>query len=130
MSRGYGRSPARSWGPPPDGTVTIGRLQIPANNTDANDAHLANVVVVRDAKSARIEPNYPMLMSRAPYFYQPIAQVPSERYQLTFDIVSAVGAPCTPDNVVVTSRATNGFGILITSAADSIRLRWTLNALV
>ena len=113
---------------PPVGTVTIARLMIPANNTDANDAHIANVVIILDPLTTRVEPNFPMLLARAPNFYQRIAPLPDNSYALDFDIVSAVGAPCTPDNVLVTSRANNGFGILMTSAADDIVVRWTLTA--
>ena len=113
---------------PPDGSVMIARLVIPTNNTDSNDPHIASVVIILDAKSTRVEPNFPMLLSRAPNFYQPINPLPDNAYALDFDIVSANGAPCTPDNVIVTSRASNGFGILMTSAADDIVLRWTLTA--
>jgi hypothetical protein len=108
----------------PVGSVKLARLVVPANNTDATDAHLANVTVILDSTARRVEPRYPQLVSAAPYFYQAINAFPHNQYNLYFDIVSAVGAPCSPDNVVVTSRAYNGFGILINSAADDIVLRW------
>ena len=50
-------------------------------------------------------------------------------YQLTFEVVSAIGAPCEPRHIIASSRATNGFTIMLASAADNVQVRWRASKL-
>lgn len=105
----------------PSDAVEVYRLTIPANSTDATDPNLTNVTLT-DVR--RMEPGFPLFVSSPAYKYQSINWLPDSNYQLQFDIVSATGAPCDPDAVVIASRAQNGFGINLGSAADSVIVRW------
>lgn len=107
----------------PDGAIEIYRLTIPANSTDATDPQLTNVTVT-DVR--RLEPGFPLYVSSPAYAYVPINWLPDTGYQVRFDVVAATGAPCESRAIVVTSRAQNGFGIYLASAADSVTVRWHL----
>lgn len=105
----------------PSDAIEIYRLTIPANSTDASDPNLTNVTLT-DVR--RVEPGFPLFVSSPAYKYQSINWLPDTNYHLRFDIVAATGAPCDPDAVVIASRAQNGFGINLASAADSVTVRW------
>lgn len=105
----------------PEGAIELYRLTIPAGSTDASDPHLASVVLT-DVR--RLEPAFPSHVSSPAYRYQNLNWLPDDRYQLRFDIVSAEGAPCDPDDILVGSRAQNAFAVSLASAADNIRVRW------
>lgn len=105
----------------PDGAIEIYRLTIPANSTDATDPQLTSVTVT-DVR--RIEVGFPMSVDSPAYLYVPINWLPNANYQLRFDVVSAIGAPCEPKSISVANRAQNGFGIYLASAADSVKVRW------
>ncbi|BBD77253.1 hypothetical protein [Hydrogenophilus thermoluteolus] len=111
----------------PDNGIEIYRLTIPANNTDATDPNLTNVTLT-DVR--RIEPNFPDMLdapvSQSVSFARPMK---GADWRLHVDVVSATGAPCRADQVVVGNRATNGMTLLLASAADAVTLRWTVERL-
>lgn len=110
----------------PEGAITLYQLTIPAGNTDATDPNLSNVTLT---SVRRFEPEFPLLLDSPPTQSVAINTVSATDYQLTFDVVSAQGAPCGADAVVARSRATNGFSVELHSAADNVRLRWKLSRL-
>lgn len=110
----------------PDGAITLYQITIPANNTDATDPQLASVTIT---SVRRVEAGFPLLMDSPPTWTVPVNAVNAADYQLSFDVVSSDGAPCDPRAIVVSSRATNGFTVQLSSAADNVRVRWRLSRL-
>lgn len=110
----------------PDGAITIYQITIPAGNTDATDAQLTSVTLT---SLRRMEPQFPQLLDAPATRSIVINPVNASDYELSFDVVSAVGAPCDRRCVVAASRATNGFTIELHSAADDVRVRWRLSRL-
>ncbi len=110
----------------PDGAIKIYNVTIPANSTDATNPYLTNVTLT-DAR--RIEPHFPKLLDSPASASVLLQTLSANDYLLSFDVVSAVGAPCHADQIVVSSRATNGFTVLLASAADSVVVRWKASKL-
>jgi hypothetical protein len=107
----------------PDGAIRIYNVVIPANSTDATDPNLNNVTLT-DVR--RIEAQFPLLLNSPASVSPDIETLSKADYHVTFDVVSPVGAPCEAKCLVVSSRATNGFTVLLASAADSVVVRWKL----
>jgi hypothetical protein len=111
----------------PDGAITIYSITIPAGNTDASDPYLASVTLTN---MRRIETLFPQCLDNAPVvsvlFSTPMA---TSDYLLAFDVVSSQGAPCDETDIVVFSRASNGFSVQLASAADNVAVRWKANKL-
>jgi hypothetical protein len=106
----------------PDNGIEIYRLTIPAGSTDATDPYLANVTLT-DVR--RIEPGYPELLDSPPSVSLAFARpMRGTDWRMDIDVVSATGAPCRADQIVITSRATNGCTLTLGSAADDVRIRW------
>ncbi|WP_269497178.1 hypothetical protein [Castellaniella sp. S9] len=110
----------------PAGAITIYRLTVPANSTDATDPNLENVTIT-DVR--RIERQWPQVFDSPATVSAVLNVLRSSDYRLDFDIVSAVGAPCGHDDIVVSSRATNGFSVQLASPADSVVVRWRASKL-
>ncbi|MCL1962262.1 MAG: hypothetical protein FWG56_10960 [Desulfovibrionaceae bacterium] len=110
----------------PNGAITIYSLTIPSGSTDASDPNLANVKLT-DAR--RIEAQFPQLLGSPASASPVINTLSANDYSLSFDVAAATGAPCDGRHIVVSSRATNGFTVLLASAADNVALRWRLTKL-
>lgn len=110
----------------PSNAIRLYNLTIPANSTDATDPNLAGVTLT-DVR--RIEPQFPIVMNSAVIVSAAINTLSANDYNLTFDVVSAAGAPCEPRHIVTTSRATNGFTVMLASAADNVVVRWRASKL-
>lgn len=110
----------------PDGAVKIYNVTIPANSTDATDPNLTNVTLT-DVR--RIEAQFPQLLNSPASASVVLQTLSANDYKLDFDVVSAVGAPCEAKSVMVSSRATNGFTVLLASAADNAVVRWKASKL-
>ena len=110
----------------PDGTIKIYNVTIPANSTDATDPNLTNVTLT-DVR--RIEAQFPQLLNSPASAFVVLQTLSANDYKLDFDVVSAVGAPCEAKGVMVSSRATNGFTVLLASAADNVVVRWKASKL-
>lgn len=110
----------------PDGSIKIYNVTIPANSTDATDPNLTNVTLT-DVR--RIESQFPQLLNSPASTSVVLQTLSANDYRLDFDVVSAVGAPCESKGIVVSSRATNGFTVLLASAADNVVVRWKASKL-
>lgn len=110
----------------PGGTIKIYNVTIPANSTDATDPNLTNVTLT-DVR--RIESQFPQLLNSPASTSIVLQTLSANDYKLDFDVVSAVGAPCESKGIVVSSRATNGFTVLLASAADNVVVRWKASKL-
>lgn len=110
----------------PDGSIKIYNVTIPANSTDATDPNLTNVTLT-DVR--RIESQFPQLLNSPASTSIVLQTLSANDYKLDFDVVSAVGAPCESKGIVVSSRATNGFTVLLASAADNVVVRWKASKL-
>ncbi|MDN8030269.1 hypothetical protein QZN17_17040 [Burkholderia multivorans] len=110
----------------PDGAIIIYNLTIPANSTDATDPNLTGVAMT-DVR--RIEAQFPQLLNSPASVSPALQTLGANDYSLSFDVVSADGAPCDSRHIVVASRATNGFSVYLASAADNAVLRWRASKL-
>lgn len=111
----------------PDNAIEIYRLTIPAGNTDATDPNLNNVALV-DVR--RIEPGFPDYLDNPPSVSLLFDRaMRSADWRMDVDVVSATGAPCRADQIVVTNRAGNGCTLTLASAADDVRIRWQVSRL-
>lgn len=110
----------------PNGGIRIYNVTIPANSTDATDPYLGSVTMT-DVR--RIEPMFPMMIDSPTAISATLNTLSASDYRLTFDVITAVGAPCEARNIVVASRATNGFTLNLASAADNVVVRWSASKL-
>lgn len=110
----------------PAGAIKIYNVTIPANSTDATDPNLTNVTLT-DVR--RIESQFPQLLNSPASASPGIKTLSANDYNIDFDVVSATGAPCGEKSIVVSSRATNGFTVLLASAADNVVVRWKASKL-
>lgn len=109
----------------PSGGILVYIINIPVNSTDATDPNLTSVTLT-DVR--RIESGFPISLDSPASASLVINTLSANDYRLDFDVVSAIGA-CTRDQVVVSSRAANGFTVQLASAADSVVLRWRASKL-
>lgn len=110
----------------PGNAIRLYTLTIPANSTDATDPNLSGVTLT-DVR--RIEANFPTVMNSAVTVSAALNTLSANDYRLTFDVISAVGAPCEARHIIASSRATNGFTIMLASAADNVVVRWRASKL-
>ncbi len=111
----------------PDDGIEIYRLVLPPDNTDATDPYLSAVTLI-DVR--RVEPHFPDLLDAPPSVSLAFARtLRGSDWQIDLDVVSATGAPCRADQVVVGDRATNGCTLTLASAADDVRVRYTIQHL-
>ena len=110
----------------PDSGIKIYSLIVPGNSTDATDPNLGGVSLT-DIR--RIEPGFPMSLSSPASASPWLEALSANDYRLDFDVVSAVGTPCHEQSIVVSSRATNGFTVLLASAADDVVVRYRASKL-
>jgi len=110
----------------PRNAIRLYSLTIPANSTDATDPTLAGVTLT-DVR--RMEAQFPIVINSAVAVSAALNTMSANDYHVTFDVVSAVGAPCSAQHVVIYSRATNGFTVMLASAADNVVLRWRASKL-
>ncbi len=110
----------------PEGAIRIYNLTVPAGSTDATDPNLSNVTVT-DVR--RVEAQFPQVFDSPATASISLNTLGGNDYVLAFDVLSAAGAPCSHDAITVASRATNGFTLRLSSAADSVTLRWKASRL-
>lgn len=110
----------------PAAGIKIYNITIPAGNTDGTDPNLASVTLT-DVR--RLEPQWPILLDNPASASAVLNTLYANDYRLTFDVISAVGAPCESKCLHVSSRATNGFTVLLASAADDVTVRWRASKL-
>ena len=110
----------------PNDAIRLYTLTIPANSTDATDPNLSGVTLT-DVR--RIEAQFPTVLNSAATASATLNTLSANDYRLTFDVISADGAPCEPRHIVASSRATNGFTIMLASTADNVVVRWRASKL-
>jgi len=110
----------------PDGAITIYSLTIPSGNSDATDPYLAKVTLT---SVRRFEASFPKLLDSPASASPMLNTLSANDYNLSFDVVSATGAPCDSRQIIVSSRATNGFTVLLASSADNVAIRWRASKL-
>lgn len=110
----------------PAAGIKIYNITIPAGNTDGTDPNLASVTLT-DVR--RLEPQWPIVLDNPVSASAALNTLYANDYRLTFDVISAVGAPCESKCLQVSSRATNGFTVLLASAADDVTVRWRASKL-
>ena len=110
----------------PTNGIRVYSLTVPPNSTDATDPNLTNVTLT-DVR--RIEPGFPISLDSPASVSPALETLNANDYRIDFDVVSSVGAPCSEKNIVVSSRATNGFTALLASAADSVVVRYRASKL-
>jgi hypothetical protein len=110
----------------PTNAIRLYTLTIPANSTDATDPNLLGLTLT-DVR--RIEPQFPAVMNSAVTVSAALNTLSANDYRLTFDVVTATGAPCEPRHIIPSSRATNGFTVTLASAADNVLVRWRASKL-
>ena len=111
----------------PAGGINIYTLVIPGNSTDATDPNLAHVTLT---SVRRIEPHFPLMVDAPARADVVLANVLSASdYHLSFDVLSAAGAPVDASCLVASSRANNGFTVALASAADAVSVRYHVSKL-
>lgn len=110
----------------PEGCIRLYNLTVPANSTDATDPNLATVTLT-DVR--RVESGFPLMLDNPAQVSPQIAALPNSDYHITFDVLSASGAPANAASLVVASRANNGFTVRLAAAADNVVARWRLSRL-
>jgi len=108
----------------PSNAIHIYNLTIPAGNTGSS----LDAVTLTSVR--RIESSYPVLMDSEPSVYVDLPRVLKDAgYQVTLDVLSASGGNVTPKDIVIASRASNGFSIKPQTVADNIVVNWKISHL-
>lgn len=112
--------------PLPDNAIEIYKITIPAKNTDETDPTLSKVTIT---SVRRVEEGFPQYLDSPARLNVPIKLLSADDYQISVDVISATGAPCSSDAILIKSRATNGFVVELASAADNVRVRCRVSKL-
>ena len=110
----------------PAGSIRLYNLTVPANSTDTTDPNLA-AITLTDVR--RVESGFPILLDSPASVSPQLAALPDSNYLVIFDVLSASGAPAKSESLMVTSRANNGFTVMLASAADNVVARWRVSRL-
>lgn len=110
----------------PENTIHLYNVTIPAGSTDATDPRLANVTI---SNVRRVEPMFPRSFNSPVTLTVPINTLRNTDYRIDFDVVSFDGGACDLDQIVVNSRAQNGFSFYLASECDNVVLRWRVSKL-
>ncbi|OIP06939.1 MAG: hypothetical protein AUK53_11680 [Betaproteobacteria bacterium CG2_30_59_46] len=110
----------------PDDGILIYNLTVPANSTDATDPNLSSVTLM-DVR--RIEAGFPIMLDNPAQASPQINGLPDSAYHITFDVLSAQGGPAEAKSLVVSSRANNGFTVMLAAAADNVVARYRVSRL-
>ena len=109
----------------PDEGLPLYRVNIPANNTSANDPQ-ATAVTLTDIR--RIEAKWPTLFITAPYANIAL-QYPflNADYSVSLDVIAYEGGGFQEGKIYVGDRAANGFKIYMNGTIDQVQVRWTVS---
>lgn len=108
----------------PDNAIHIYNVTIPANHV------IADITAVTLTSVRRIESSYPVILDSEPSVYVALPRVLKDAgYQVTLDVLSASGGNVTPKDIVIASRASNGFSIKPQTVADNIVVNWKISHL-
>lgn len=112
--------------PLPENSIEIYKITIPAKNTDETDPTLSNVTIT---SVRRVEEGFPIFLDSPARLNVPISRLAADDYQILIDVISASGASCPSDAILINSRATNGFVVELASAADNVKVRCRVHKL-
>ncbi|MDD3770474.1 MAG: hypothetical protein PHV10_07705 [Sulfuricurvum sp.] len=108
----------------PDGGIALYRVTVPSGSTEATDPYLASCTL-DDVRV--IEPNYPKMLSNAPFVYVALPyDMLGTDYSVELDVMSFDGGGYQMGFVYPGARASNGFSIYMNGTADSVVVRWTV----
>lgn len=107
---------------PPEDSMTLYKVSIPAGNTAESDSSLTSVTLT-DVR--RVEANWPKYMVNASY-----AQIafetayPDTDYEVQLDIEEYDGGGFQQGMIYVGERASNGFKIYTNGTVDTMQIKW------
>ncbi|MCW8209502.1 hypothetical protein D8B24_21420 [Verminephrobacter aporrectodeae subsp. tuberculatae] len=108
----------------PADAVALWRLTVPAGNTAANDANLANVEL---AYIGRIERKFPIRLYNPPSTLVSLpVPLPNANWHIDLDVVEAQGGSVGREHLIVDARASNGFRLTLAHTADAVKVRYTV----
>ncbi|MGL5289807.1 MAG: hypothetical protein ACRC9N_10080 [Aeromonas sp.] len=110
----------------PGDAIHICNITIPAGSTDASDPQLASVTI---STVVRLEAEYPRSLSSPSQSAVTISTLSAADYRVDIDVVSFKGGSCSAEQIIVSSRATNGFVLSLASDADDVVVRWRVSKL-
>jgi len=106
----------------PEWGLPLAQLDVPANNNESTDPYL-NDVQITDIR--RIEPYWPTLLQSAASKYISLQYPLSEKdYSLRLEILDYKGPKPSEDALIVESRAGNGFNVVVSCVADSLKVNY------
>jgi len=109
----------------PANGIPLYLITVPANNTDANDPYIS-LVTLTDVR--RLEPNFPVFFSSAPYANVVLPfPVTDADYAISLDLVSIIGSGFQRGDIYPGDRNVNGFKIYYNGVADSLSVRWEIS---
>lgn len=109
---------------PPDDSLTLYKVTVPANSTEATDPYLNNCALTDLRK---LEPNYPKILINAPFVYVPFKHdLIDLDYSVDLDIVSFLGGGFQLGYCYSSDRAKNGLNININGTADVVKVKYTI----
>ncbi|MFW5988628.1 MAG: hypothetical protein ACOCPQ_00200 [Desulfosudaceae bacterium] len=108
---------------PPDGTLPLYRIDVPAGNTESNDQYLDDCTLV---DQRRVEPDWPQAVDTSPAQYVALPyDMIDDKYAVDFDIEDFDGNAFQLGYVYAGEKASNGFSLFLNGAVDSVQIRWT-----
>jgi len=110
----------------PVGAIPLYNITIPPNSTDATDPQLANVTLT---SVRRVESSFPRTLNSPATHTVAIQALSKADFRIDLDVVSFDGGACSPEQIQISSRATNGFTINLASETDNVVVRWRTSKL-
>lgn len=108
----------------PDGAIVLYRVDVPAGNTEATDPNLDSCSVV-DLR--RLEPEWPTAVSTSPTELVALDyDLLDDDFHVVLEVEDFAGSSFQLGYVYVGDKASNGFSIYMSGAADSVQIRWTV----
>lgn len=110
----------------PIDAIHLYNITVPAGSTDATDPKLISVTI---SNVRRVEAGFPRTLNSPITVSIGIQHLRNTNYRVDIDVVSFSGGACDLDQIVIGSRATNGFSLHLASEADNVVLRWRVSKL-
>ncbi len=109
---------------PPKESLTLYKVTVPANSTEATDPYLNNCALTDLRK---VEENYPKILINAPFIYVPLQHdLIDTDYTIELDIVDFLGGGFQLGYCYSSNRAKNGFNINLNGTADAVKVKYTV----
>ena len=109
---------------PPKESLTLYKVTVPANSTEATDPYLNNCALTDLRK---VEDNYPKILINAPFVYVALEHdLIDTDYTIELDIVDCLGGGFQLGYCYSSNRAKNGFNINLNGTADAVKVKYTV----